>query len=278
MTIVAPPRQSDKEIAGPGMKADNSVTKEAKRSWMVRFAAPAAILGALLLAWGMGWLDYVSLSSLIMNREMLVEYVAQHFVLALTIYFLLYAGLVAISFPGASLLTLAAGFLFGGPVGAGVTVFAATTGAILIFLIARTSFGNFLGEKAGPFIEKMVDGFNRNAFNYLLSIRLTPLFPFWVVNIVPALLNMKLLPYAVATFLGIIPGTFAYAYVGAGLGSVIAAQERADPGCAAAGTCSIDPSSLITPQIILAMIGLAIISILPVIVKKLRGNGVREQA
>ena len=260
------------------MRSENSALAGAKRSRMLRYLAPAAIVVLLAFAWSMGWFEYVSLSSLIMHREMLVDYVSQHFLLSIAIYFLLYAGLVAISFPGASLLTVAAGFLFGGLQGAFITVFAATAGAVAIFLVARSSFGDFLADKAGPFVEKMVDGFNKDAFNYLLSIRLTPLFPFWVVNIVPALLNMNLLPYAVATFLGIIPGTLAYSYVGAGLGSVIAAQERADPGCAAAGTCSIDLSSLVTPQIIFAMVALAFISILPVIVKKLRGSPAGRQA
>ncbi|MCB1451275.1 MAG: VTT domain-containing protein, partial [Nitratireductor sp.] len=133
-------------------------------------------------------------------------------------------------------------------------------------------FGDFLSARAGPFVTRMLDGFNKDAFNYLLSLRLTPVFPFWVVNIVPALLNMRFGPYLAATFLGIIPGTLAYSYIGSGLDSIIVAQELANPGCAAAGTCSIDPSSLVTRQIILAMVGLAVISILPVLYKKFRAK------
>jgi uncharacterized membrane protein YdjX (TVP38/TMEM64 family) len=83
---------------------------------------------------------------------------------------------------------------------------------------------------------------------------------------------MKLLPYAAATFLGIIPGTFAYAYIGAGLDSVIAAQEAANPGCAAAGTCEINPGSLVTTDVIVAMVALGLISLLPVVIKKIRGR------
>ncbi len=116
----------------------------------------------------------------------------------------------------------------------------------------------------------MSDGFNRNAFSYLLTIRLMPIFPFWVVNIVPALLGMRLGPYLGATFLGIIPGTFAYAYVGSGLDSIVAAQELANPGCAANRSCHFDFASLLTPQIVAAMFALAAISILPVIFRRFR--------
>lgn len=230
------------------------------------------IVGLFGAAWLMGWFEHFSLSSLIRNREMLETYVTNHFALALAIYFCIYVVLVAISFPGASLLTLGAGLVFGGNIGGAATVFAATLGACAIFLVARSSLGDFLHDKAGPFVAKMIDGFNRDAFNYLLTVRLTPIFPFWVVNIVPALLNMKLVPFATATFIGIIPGTFAYAYVGAGLGSVIEAQEAANPGCAEAGTCQIDPASLITTEILIAMVALAAISFLPVILRRFTGS------
>ncbi|MGI9401137.1 MAG: TVP38/TMEM64 family protein [Rhizobiaceae bacterium] len=233
-----------------------------------RFLPALLVVLLLLISWLAGWFEYFSLSNLIMNREELAAYASENRFVAMASYLLIYAALVAISFPGASFLTIAAGFVFGGLTAGILTVFGATAGAVIIFSIARSSFGDFLTRKAGPFVSKMVDGFNQDAFNYLLMIRLTPLFPFWVVNIVPAILNVRLLPYTIATFLGIIPGTFAYSFVGAGLGSVIEAQEAANPGCADAGTCEIDPSSLVTPQIIWAMAGLAAISILPVLIRK----------
>lgn len=243
--------------------AANEIYPQAKR-----FLPALLVIMFLVISWFAGWFEYFSLSNLIMNREDLANFASDNMFVAMASYLLLYAALVAISFPGASLLTIGAGFVFGGFAAGILTVFGATAGAVIIFLIARSSFGDFLVRKAGPFVSKMVDGFNRDAFNYLLMIRLTPLFPFWVVNIVPALVNVRLLPYTIATFLGIIPGTFAYSFVGAGLGSVIEAQEAANPGCANAGTCEIDPSSLITPQILWAMLGLAAISVLPVLIRK----------
>lgn len=242
------------------------------RKWL-----PVGVLLAILgTSWFAGWLDYLSLSSLIQHREALGELVDQNFILSLFGYVVFYALLVAISFPGASLLTIAAGFLFGGWVGGIATVFAATIGAVIIFEIARTSFGEAMERRTGKFVEKMRSGFHENAFSYLLTLRLIPVFPFWVMNIVPALLNMKIVPYAVATFLGIIPGTIAYAFIGAGLDSVIMAQEEANPGCAAQGTCQISPGSLITTEVIIAMVGLGLLSLLPVIVKKIKGKPIQS--
>ncbi|GIL02103.1 MAG: TVP38/TMEM64 family protein [Alphaproteobacteria bacterium] len=232
----------------------------------------AAVVLVLAIAWRAGWLDLVSLSSLIRHRAALADQVAAHPVMSYVAYFLVYAGLVAVSFPGASLLTVTSGFLFGGIAGGSVSVAAASAGAVAIFLLARGSLGDLLQARAGPFVARMVDGFNRNAFNYLLFLRLTPVFPFWVVNIVPALLNMRLLPYAAATAIGIIPATFAYAHVGAGLDSIIAAQERAAPGCAEAGTCAVDPSALVTPQVVVAMGGLAVLAVLPVLIGRWRAR------
>ena len=236
-----------------------------------KFLPALVVAGLLALAWWLGWFDFVSLSSLISHREALAGEVAANYPLALAVYFLVYALLVAVSFPGASLLTILGGFLFGGLVGGAVTVLAATFGAAIIFIIARSSFGDLFQRRAGPFVARMIDGFHRDAFHYLLFLRLVPIFPFWVVNIVPGLVNMRLAPYVAATLMGIIPGTFAYAFIGAGLDSVIAAQEAANPDCAAAGNCRIDPSALVTNQLLIAMAALAVAALLPVIIKKWKG-------
>lgn len=249
----------------------NNSTKDALR----RYMPPCIVLALLLLAWWFGWLDYISLSAITMHRQKLAGLVDSHLLLSLVIYFLVYAALVAISFPGASLMTLVAGLLFGGMLGGLVTVFAATSGAVLIFLVARSSFGDFLEQRASGYAGKLIAGFQKDSFNYLLSLRLTPVFPFWVINIVPAILNMRLRPYALATFLGIIPGTLAYAFIGAGLASVIEAQEKAHPGCGAAGNCTIDVGALVTPQLLIALVALGVIALIPVIVKRF-GNPSRD--
>lgn len=229
---------------------------------------------ALLLAIGYwaGVFEHFGLSSFIKHRQDVGEYVDNNFIVAGAVFIFLYAGLVAISFPGASFLTIASGFFFGGIIGGIFAVIGATIGAVIIFVIARTSFGDFLKDKAGPFVNKMIDGFKKDSFQYLLTLRLVPVFPFWALNIVPALLDMKVKPYALATFIGIIPGTFTYAYIGTGMDSIISDVVERQPGCAEAGTCEINFGSFVTPEILIAIILLAVISILPVIIKKIRGG------
>ncbi len=250
----------------------NSSSPQTGKSRLKRWAPLAVVLMVIGFGWFKGWHEYFTLSHLIIHREYLGMLVADNLVTAALGFVAIYAVLVGISFPGASYLTITGGLFFGGIAGGFLSVIGATIGSIIIFLVARSSFGDFLQARAGPFVSRMVDGFNKDAFQYLLTIRLTPVFPFWVVNIVPALLNMKLLPYAIATFFGIIPGGIAYAYIGAGLDSIIEAQQLANPGCAEAGTCSIDPKALITTEILIAMAALAVISILPLIIRKLRAR------
>lgn len=233
--------------------------------------APLVVLVALMiLAFSQGLHNHLTLSALIMERQHLTALVSDNLAMTVLGYIVLYAAAVALSFPGASLLTIAGGFLFGWVIGGFATVFGATAGAALVFLVAKSSFGDILTRRAGPFVTRLAEGFRRDAFNYLLFLRLTPVFPFWLVNIAPAVFLMPLSSYVLATFVGIIPGTFAFAFIGSGLGSVIEAQEAANPGCAADGTCAVDVSELVTPQLIAAFFALGIASLIPVLLKRIR--------
>jgi uncharacterized membrane protein YdjX (TVP38/TMEM64 family) len=198
--------------------------------------------------------------------------VERNIVLVAAAYLAVYVVAVAVSFPGASLITIVGGFLFGAVLGAALTVVAATAGASVIFLAARTSVGTALRARAGRFTDRLAKGFEANAFSYLLFLRLVPLFPFWLINVAPALFNVSLSTYVVATALGIVPGTFAYTLLGSELGGLIEAQEAANPGCAAAGTCEIDVSALVTPGFVAALLVLAAASLVPVAVKKIRAR------
>ena len=173
-------------------------------------------------------------------------------------FVLVYAAAVAVSLPGAVFLTIAGGFLFGLWLGTALVVVSATAGAVAIFLIAKTSLGEGLRERAGPWLQRMQAGFNKDAVSYLLFLRLIPAFPFWIVNIVPALLSMKLRDYAFATFFGIMPGSFVYVSVGNGLGAVIEAGDEPDLGI------------IFQPAILIPILGLAALAILPVVYKKLK--------
>ncbi|EFO33192.1 mercuric reductase [Roseibium sp. TrichSKD4] len=250
---------------------EKTSTQEGKSGSFLKAWGPLALLVAVMgFGFSQGWHEVLSLSTLIQERQSLISSVENNFLLSLGLFAWIYVCAVALSFPGASLLTISGGFLFGWIVGGAVTVLAASLGATIVFLIARSSFGEFLTQKAGPFVERLSEGFRSNAFHYLLFLRLTPVFPFWLVNIAPALFKVPLGTYAVSTALGILPGTFAFAFIGAGLDSVIEAQEAANPGCAADGTCSVEISALVTPELLAAFFVLGIASLIPVAIKRLR--------
>lgn len=217
---------------------------------------PLLILIALLGAAFALRLDrYLTLDALRDNRAALLGLVAHSGVWAGGIYVLAYAGVVALSLPGAVIVTLAGGFLFGTAVGATLTVIGATIGATLLFLIARSAIGDALRQRAGPFLARMAEGFSRNAFNYLLFLRLVPAFPFWAVNLAPALLGMRLVPYVIATFIGIIPATVIFSAFGASLGAVFDAGG------------DVNLKDVLSPTLLAALVALGLLSLLPVVIK-----------
>lgn len=240
----------------------------------VRLLPLAVLAAAAALFWWYGGLGYFTLQKLAEHRETLLAWVLQNYAAALAGYTALYALIVALSLPAAAPLTLAGGFLFGWLVGGLATVAAATCGAAAIFILARTALAGPLARQAGPWLDKLRAGFQEDAIGYLLFLRLVPAFPFWLVNLAPALLGVSLRDYVVATFIGIIPGTFAFALTGAGLGSVLAAHQEAYAGCVAQnpapGACSfgLDPSSLLTPKLLIAFAALGVIALIPAMVKR----------
>ncbi|MEM9206533.1 MAG: TVP38/TMEM64 family protein [Pseudomonadota bacterium] len=239
-----------------------------------RFLPLILIIAAMAIAFQLGLHRYLSIESIVEHRESLQGFVDANLVPALLVFIGVYAGAVALSLPGAVILTIAGGLLFGWLIGGFATVFAATIGATLIFLAAKTSFGDTLRAKAGPFLDKLASGFESDAFNYLLFLRLVPAFPFWLVNLAPAFLGVPLRTYMIATFIGIIPGTFAFSFIGSGLDSVIAAQKTAYEECVSAGntgcSVSLDPGSLITPEILMAFAALGVAALIPVAIKRFR--------
>ena len=126
---------------------------------------------------------------------------------------LLNVAAVALSIPGAAILTITGGILFGWRVGGLAALLGATTGATIVFLIARGACGESILRRAGPLAGKLAQGFRAHAFNYLLFLRLVPVFPFWLVNLAPAVVGVRLATFVLATALGIIPATFAFALV-----------------------------------------------------------------
>ncbi len=216
--------------------------------------APVAVLVAVLAAvFAFGLDEHLSFETLRDNRQDLLDWVERLGLAAGLAYMALYALAVALSLPGAVFMSLAGGFLFGTVLATVYTVIAATIGATAIFLIATTAIGDSLRRRAGPALKRMEDGFRRNAFSYLLVLRLVPIFPFWLVNLVPALLGVRLRTYICATLIGIIPGTAIICLTGAGLGSVFDSDE------------AFSLRGVFTPELIGALFGLAALALIPVI-------------
>ena len=254
------------------MEVPMSQKSTAKPGPLKRWGPLGVLLGLIGLAFAMGWHEQLSLSNLIKHREELHTYVGNNFWFSILSYIALYIVATALLFPAASLITIAGGLVFGSVLATSLTLVGATIGATILFLVVRTSFGSVLSERAGPFLVKLADGFKENAFSYLLFLRLVPAFPFWLINVAPAFFKVSIPTYITATAIGILPGTFAYSLLGEGLDSLILAQEKANPGCADAGTCEIDLAAAITPQIIIAIAGLILVSILPIAIKKWRAK------
>ncbi|MDA0785335.1 MAG: TVP38/TMEM64 family protein [Proteobacteria bacterium] len=228
---------------------------------LVRRILPIAVLIAGFVAFfALDLNRFVSLEALKENRETLDMLVRDNGIVAILAFAAIYAVVVAFSLPGGAIMTLAGGFLFGAIGGGLIVVLAATVGATALFLIARTALGDVLRAKAGPFLSKMEQGFRQNALSYLLVLRLVPLFPFWLVNLVPAFLGVSTTTYIVGTFIGIIPGTFVYASVGNGLGALIDAGQDPDLGI------------IFRPEILGPLIGLAVLALVPVIYKRIQAR------
>lgn len=215
----------------------------------------ALIVGGLVAFFAFGLDDYLTFDALQQNRQWLIGQVEAHRAVAVIAFIAVYAAVVTFSLPVATVVSISGGFLFGLWFGTLWNVAAATLGATLLFLAARTVFADILHSKAGPWFHKVEAGFQENAFNYLLFLRLVPLFPFFAVNLVPAFLGVRLRTFVLATLIGIVPGAFVYTSVGAGLGSVF------DSG----GKFSV--ASVLTPEIATAMVGLALLSLLPVAIR-----------
>lgn len=242
----------------------------ATRAAWLRWLPLAAILGFSILAIVQGWHEKFTLAELADRRDWLRGLVETNALLTMLVYGAVYVVAVALSFPGASLLTVLGGFLFGWLWGGALAATAATLGASLIFLAARTSVGELLRRRSGGQIARLAQGFRKDAFHYLLFLRLVPLFPFWLVNLAPACFHVRLRTFVLATFFGILPGTFAYAWLGRGLDSILEKQARSGGDFRVA--------DLVTWQILVAFAVLGLVALMPVVIKRLRGSTCPEEA
>lgn len=220
---------------------------------LVKRLLPLAVIVAMLaVGYAFGLQHYLSWSVLGEKQVAWRAAVQARPVSVGAIYLGIYAAAVACSFPGALLITLTGGLLFGAVAGTALAVCGASVGAVIIFLAARTALGPFLARRAGGLLDRVRPGLERDGFSYVLALRLIPVVPFWLINLAAALCGVRLWHFAVATFIGIIPATAVYASIGAGLGDVLAAGRRPELG------------QVLSLPVLLPLLGLAALSLLPV--------------
>jgi uncharacterized membrane protein YdjX (TVP38/TMEM64 family) len=241
-----------------------------------RRIVPLAVVVVVAVAVvAMGWHRHLSLENLVRYRTTLDTFVAAHGAGAVAAFIAVYVAVVALSIPGALFLTVSSGILFGTLTGALASVVGATIGATIIFMMARTAFGEHLVRRAGPAVSRLAAGFREDALSYMLFLRIVP-FPFFLINLVAAVAGIGLAPFVVGTAIGIVPAAFALAFLGAGIDSAVMAQEASYRACLAAGgancTLDFDLKTAVTPELIGALIALGCAALLPVLVKRLRAR------
>ena len=224
---------------------------------MKKFLLPMVLIAGLIIFFTTDLKNTFSIAGLATNYSVITAFVASNQQATWLGFMLLYAVVVALSLPAASLLTLAGGAVLGW-IAIPLIIIGASAGACVVFIAAKTVFASLFSERAAGFISRLEAGFKKDAFSYLLALRLIPAAPFWVVNIVPALLGMRLLPFFIATFIGIAPGTSVYVAVGRGFDKVLARGEVPDL------------FTLQDPYIIAPLVALGLLSLMPVVVKRLK--------
>lgn len=228
-----------------------------------RYLPLLVLIVAVVAVFASGVTRYLNLEALQANEAALRGFVAANLPLALIAFITVYAVSTAVSLPGAVILTLAGGYLFGTWLGGGATVIGATVGAILVFYAVRTSLGRTLRDRAeasGGRLKAVIDGVQAGAFGYILTLRLIPLAPFWLVNVAAALAHAPLRAYALATFIGIMPATFIYSGIGAGIGELLARGEAPDLGV------------IFSPKVLLPLVALGLLTLATTVFQRLRAR------
>ncbi len=225
----------------------------------------ALLIAGLITLWVLSVQQDLSWTSLSRHQAELLATVAARPVEAAGAYIIVYAVLVACSVPEAAIVTVAGGLLFGTVLGGALAVIGASIGAVVLFLAARYAFTDLLAERTAPFMARIRPGIERDGFLYLLAIRLVPIFPFWLVNLAAAACDMRLLPFTLATLIGIIPGTLVFAGIGAGLTGVLA------------GGGAPDFTVVFSPHVLLPLFGLAVLALLPVAWRARQGRDAKRR-
>ncbi|MCW5714692.1 MAG: TVP38/TMEM64 family protein [Bauldia sp.] len=273
MTKPSPPNDAVDAIAAAEAAAEAVIAAEESvrrgpLSVVLRWSPLVLIVVVGIAAFAFGVGDYLSLSNIIRARGVLVRFVEDQPAFATAAYVGIYMLAVVFSVPGGSVFTIVGGIMFGGLVGGLITTAGAVLGSLGVFLVARTSLAGWTRRRMaqlGPRINAIAEGFRENAFSLLIVLRLIPVMPYWASNALPAIFGVGVPTFVIATTIGLLPWTVSFAFFGAALDDIVAAQERANPGCADAGTCEVSVSVFSSPSVLTGFV-VALLALVPVIV------------
>jgi uncharacterized membrane protein YdjX (TVP38/TMEM64 family) len=224
--------------------------------WIKRLLPIGVIVLMMMIVFATGWYKALSFDALRLKHQALTHFVQLHPYSTPLIFIAVYILATALSVPGGIFLSLIGGFLFLQPWSTLYVVIGATTGAMCIFLAARTALGDAIFKKAGSRLDKMKEGFKENAASYLLFLRFVPLFPFWLVNLAAAFFHVKLTTFLWTTAVGILPGVFVFTQAGRGLGAIFETNEP------------FSVKAVFNIQVVIALVALGIFSLVPILIKK----------
>jgi uncharacterized membrane protein YdjX (TVP38/TMEM64 family) len=216
------------------------------------------LAAALTAVWASGVTHDLSLHALRTRREAMEAAVHAHPLLSLGAYIAVYIAVVALSLPAALIMTLTGGLLFGAWIGGLAATVSCTLGSIVIFLVCRTAVGDSLRKRAGSTVARIEEGVRRDAFSYVVFLRLIPVMPFWLANLALGFVDIPLGVFATASFLGILPVSLVYAGLGANLNLLFARHERPDIHL------------VLRPEVFAPLIGLALLALAPIVARRFR--------
>lgn len=228
-----------------------------------RFLPLGLLMLLVVLVLASGVTRYLNLDALRTHEAGLRGFIGAHHVLALAAFVGLYIGATATSLPGSTILTLASGYFFGTWTGGGAAIIGATLGAVIVFFAVRMSIGTALRERAnrsGGRLKHVIEGVEAGAFGYILTLRLMPMVPFWLINVGAALAGAPFRAYAAATLIGIMPATFIYSGIGAGIGSLVASGQ------------TLNLEVIFEPHVLLPLVALGLLSLATTLYQRLRAR------
>ncbi|WOI52063.1 TVP38/TMEM64 family protein [Parvularcula sp. LCG005] len=231
---------------------------------LAKLAPIGVIVVALAAFFGLGlqrYFDWPVLKETVAGFQAQIE---NNILLSVLVYLGIYAALVAISFPGATILTILSGFLFGQWWGTLAAWLGASLGATAIFLAVKTAFGDAISRRASGFIARMEKGFREDELSYMFLLRVVPVFPFFAVNIAAGALGVKLRNFALGTLVGILPGSFVYVSIGNAIRQGSATLDDAGIGAVFS-----------EPAVFLPFVGLALLGLIPILIKRFGGKKAR---